>query len=56
VEVKCYFDYSESNEETAFLSKVYDNFKRNNGREPDAAEMSWMNFTKHTVGFLHNIA
>ena len=47
--VKCYFDYSESNEEKTFLSKVYDNFKANNGREPDASEMSWMTFTNHTV-------
>ena len=50
-DVKCYFDYSEGNEETAFLTDVYNNFKSNNGREPDASEMSWMNFTKHTVSF-----
>ena len=48
-EVKCYFDYSSSHEDTDFLADVYSNFKANNGREPDAKEMSWMNFTKHTV-------
>jgi hypothetical protein len=47
--VKCYFDYSESNEDTSFLVDVYNNFKANNGREPDASEMSWMNHTNHTV-------
>jgi hypothetical protein len=54
--VKCFFDYSESNEETAFLSDVYNNFKSNNGREPDASEMSWMNFTKHTVSARRHFA
>jgi hypothetical protein len=48
-EIKCYFDYSESNEDTSFLADVYTKFKANNGREPDAKEMSWMNFTNHTV-------